>query len=906
MVHPCSSRLAAVTMMIVGSSTYLAEVSAKVIISEIAPKGSRGVCEGNDWIELYNAGNDDVEGQATAVDLSDGYILYDDKGMDDPSTFTFSAFSSPENVLAPGAYLVLCHKLTTQKSTELEIPDPSSPQFGIGKGDTIILAKVTNDSPLGTNTSDYINTVDTISLLQSRNSQYQVLSKVGPLPSFDTATAADAFDITYALTTNTSTLPTDNNAALVYEYTSTPTPAQPSIWTPIKSLNEMAANHRSALMEQNAQGTAFFDMDDHGWPLADGGGMDTVLEMHVTMLPDDYDYMLQNTSLEVYRPFESLKLTQGPANDNRGNRVVVAEYNSPGQIRPKGQASLYMSQCLGTKTIPYQIDMDSTNTSQTLFGVEQFFLRHHMADNSYMRDWAYHRMLARFGLPHLRSRKMSLYINGDWSGFYTLMESPSQEYVFYRNFLMQQQQQTFSSSSFALYKFTNLGVYCGAYTSEQIHNATLRLDETSTPPYAFEHGEHRKPVPQLGIYNGDQCIASYLHDTEVRDKEDVVLAWLRRDKDCAKMRLEEGLVDLELASRGWKDEHKDDMEEFLHEHLDVVKSVCDPGCTNSKLKDAVDVTNFLRTLAFYAVTLSLDSPLVSGFNYYLANTGDGSGWKLQAYDFNYPNAGHTKCQQEVCDARLVHWDITRPTCAAFEDNMLFGPLLTDPDLHQQYLEYVREFTDTVYANATFIEEMTNHVNAIKKYASKDLFGTFGIYMHDELSVDAANWNTSRFPLLPTMRARAADIEDQLAALEDGSHKRGHTDDAAWEVCPDWQNEEPDTSKCEQGCQYEGCHMSRWGIASYCDELTGKCYHGDYDEQCQGIVDGEQYPGMANSRFNGGNVFCRFAAGYPVAASECPPLSEGIAGSGAKPSQSYGWRWAAFAAHIMVAVSMLVL
>ena len=34
----------------------------------------------------------------------------------------------------------------------------------------------------------------------------------------------------------------------------------------------------------------------------------------------------------------------------------------------------------------------------------RFYLRNHMSDPSFMREWSMHRMLRRFGLPYLRTR----------------------------------------------------------------------------------------------------------------------------------------------------------------------------------------------------------------------------------------------------------------------------------------------------------------------------------------------------------------------------------------------------------------------------------------------------------------------------------------------------------------------
>lgn len=41
----------------------------------------------------------------------------------------------------------------------------------------------------------------------------------------------------------------------------------------------------------------------------------------------------------------------------------------------------------------------------------------------------------------------------------------------------------------------------------------------------------------------------------------------------------------------------------------------------------VDLESYLKTTAFYAATMSQDSPLGSLNNYYMAQTGDGQGYK---------------------------------------------------------------------------------------------------------------------------------------------------------------------------------------------------------------------------------------------------------------------------------------
>ena len=86
--------------------------------------------------------------------------------------------------------------------------------------------------------------------------------------------------------------------------------------------------------------------------------------------------------------------------------------------------------------------------------MEKFYLRNHFGDPSYVRDWSTHRMLRRFGLPYLRTRTAKLYINGEYTGLYSLMEAPDQDYVFYRSFGVEKQNTASTKPPFA----TGLGL----------------------------------------------------------------------------------------------------------------------------------------------------------------------------------------------------------------------------------------------------------------------------------------------------------------------------------------------------------------------------------------------------------------------------------------------------------------
>jgi len=657
---------------------------------------------------------------------------------------------------------------------------------------------------------------------------------VGPLPGV----SYSGGDVTYAW--NNGGSGDESNSSSSYEYTTTPTPGQPNVLTPPSQEDDM----KEQLARQNAQGTRFFGMDERGYPVADGFA--PVLDFHLTMDETDYDYLLQNQSFEVYKPFQSARLLDP-------NGTELAFYSSPGRIRPKGQSTLFLGVCMNTTTIPYQLDMDDTNASQTLFGVERLYLRNHFGDPSYMRDWASHRMLARFGLPYLRARKVRFHINNDSIGLYTLLEAPDQNYVFARSF------PAYDQANYALFKVKSLSLGCGFYSEQQLESARLRINETDTPPYEFERGEHRSEIPFLGPSQLLECLGAFYQYIFLDAAADVFLAFVRADTDCGTFLVNEGLIDRDLGLATVEP----DMTNFINDNL--ADNVCNENCANSGLASAVDMENWLKNFAVHAVTLNYDSPLGSGNNYYLAEAGDGLGWKIVPYDHN--TATDPSCNPQECNSKLVYWSIVRPTCRSLEQNQLVGPLLTNASLHAQYIEYVRSFVVEVAGNQSFVEELMEHAAAIQEDVAQDFWSSGGIFYDQELSPDASNWDTDQFPLLPLLQARVEEVEAQLAAIDAGTFPRGpHVGQAPvepWETCVDWRLAEPPVDACG-GCEYDGCLEPTWTVPFYCEPSNGICYHGDEDAQCAGLAIGGRYDGMEDG------TFCSIAGDIPIKTSQCPP------------------------------------
>jgi len=350
------------------SSIAAATPASTVYINEIADKGTSEVCNGEDWVELYNPAS-------ATVDLgAEGYVLHDDKGVDSDERFAFPGGTE----IKAESYLLLCMKQKLPQpdgaddSTVPEQDDPMSPQFGIGGEDVITLTRIretaTASSSSSSNTSS--SSGANFQVQYSRNGEmYEIVSKVA-LPNTD-----DYYDVTYSLVDKTKDL---------YQYTGTPTPGAANVISQVLTLEERNELWKQELTQQNALATKFFNMDDRGYPLADGSGMDVVLDLNFTMAPEDYEYMVVNKTFEEYRPYQSATLYTVD-----GKEIVKLEEG--GKIRTKGQSSLWMAACVGTETFPFQVNIGVKGGNETLFGMERIYLRSHIGDFSYMRDYAYNR-----------------------------------------------------------------------------------------------------------------------------------------------------------------------------------------------------------------------------------------------------------------------------------------------------------------------------------------------------------------------------------------------------------------------------------------------------------------------------------------------------------------------------------
>jgi hypothetical protein len=440
-----------------------------------------------------------------------------------------------------------------------------------------------------------------------------------------------------------------------FQYTNRPTPGASNV------ISQDWPKVRARLVQQDVDGEDFFSST---------GTYGAVVDVYLTMAASEWKYQQDFFYYEVYKEFTGLVVKNAAGE-------TLATLADAGRMRPRGQSTMAISGCMDV-SMPYLIDVADQSPAQRLFGMSKFYLRNHMSDTSFMREWSMHRMLRRFGLPYLRTRTVKFHVNEQYIGTYTLMEVPDEDYVFYRSFGNKAvANEAPLSFDHALYKIKTISSRCGSYSDDQVTSASPPKYTAPTNPdeYAFVRGTHRDPVPVLN--NEGMCVQSFFTMME-RETRDVVAAWLAHEKDCGKMLVEEGLVDRDLGSGTSNDAR---MKTFINSFLaddaalgcrnagrtcdaskcrssdgkegydcwagngdpfscaDALESsktgetvqvnrqiwerytCCEKktadqevGCATSTLADYVDVDDFLKNLAVMAVTVHHDSPLGNNYN----------------------------------------------------------------------------------------------------------------------------------------------------------------------------------------------------------------------------------------------------------------------------------------------------
>jgi len=101
----------------------------------------------------------------------------------------------------------------------------------------------------------------------------------------------------------------------------------------------------------------------------------------------------------------------------------------------------------------------------------------------------------------------------------------------------------------------------------------------------------------------------------------------------------------------------------------------------------------------------------NGNNWFLTRWGSEK-WKIVQWDHNnvLEGGGASLCG-DSCTANAINWSILRPTCGAVHENQLYGPLLTKPELMEEYLGYVKLYLDTILTDE-FLQEISELIVAL--------------------------------------------------------------------------------------------------------------------------------------------------------------------------------------------------
>jgi len=547
-----------------------------------------------------------------------------------------------------------------------------------------------------------------------------------------------------------------------YKYTSTATPSASNVYTePITQEQKYTA--------QNNAGEDFFSLSCDN----DNCAYSKVVDISITVPNEGMIIINNHPAWEEWVSFDGLSIS------NANNDTFVSSSSGGGRIRVKGQSTNTITTCLGYKNTPFNIEFDTP-----FLGMVNMYLRNHLTDYSYMREHSAHTMLKAFGLPYLRTRPVRLFLNGNYIGFYTLMEAPSQGYVMQRSF------GKFDPDKTAIFKAKTFAGFCpkldalvGIFIDPE---AVGQVEEKAY----YKRGSHRDDTPV--IEDSSKCYDWFLGEIG-KELTSVYNGVLQYESQCGKAMVELGRIDRDFGPKS--------MEKSMISFLD--DQFFNTNITD--LSDFVDVDQWLQNLATYSIMLNLDSPVgVVANNWYLAATTEGGKWKIVQYDHNNMAS---QSLGDICDTqcspRLVYWPLLRPTCEAIESNNIVGRLLHKDENVQKYLNYVEEYM-TIMESNNIMDQLYEYGHTIKNYAAEDPFftATFDLtganadivgfqtvadYEEEELGRNTSNYNSRKSPFLKTLSVRLKEVRKQLDAIEAGTLPRNGVYDTN-SVCPDWRDD----------------------------------------------------------------------------------------------------------------------
>ncbi|NOU78463.1 spore coat protein CotH [Paenibacillus sp. LMG 31459] len=159
--------------------------------------------------------------------------------------------------------------------------------------------------------------------------------------------------------------------------------------------------NKAVSSEEQSQGTEVFPKDK-------------VVDVKITLDPDDFQDMLDNASAEEYKT-ASVEYN-GIQMDNVG-------------VRTKGNLSLRsVVQMSDSDRYSFKLSFDEY-VNQNLFGITKINLNNNYSDASYMREFLTYELAESMGLPVPKYSFVNIYVNGELKGFYLAVEQIGDAYL---------------------------------------------------------------------------------------------------------------------------------------------------------------------------------------------------------------------------------------------------------------------------------------------------------------------------------------------------------------------------------------------------------------------------------------------------------------------------------------------
>ncbi|MFC6456999.1 CotH kinase family protein [Paenibacillus vulneris] len=154
---------------------------------------------------------------------------------------------------------------------------------------------------------------------------------------------------------------------------------------------------------------------------------DKVIDVNITLDPDDFQDMLDNASAEEF------KTASVDYNGKHIDHVAV---------RTKGNLSLRSVVNSDSDRYSFKIAFDEYISSQSLEGITKINLNNNYSDPTYMREFLAYELAEQMGLPTPKYSYVNLYVNNELKGLYLAVEQLGESYL----------ERNFGSSNGALYK----------------------------------------------------------------------------------------------------------------------------------------------------------------------------------------------------------------------------------------------------------------------------------------------------------------------------------------------------------------------------------------------------------------------------------------------------------------------